>query len=43
MKGAVRVQKSLDELIKALFSMGETKGGKPQFNVHRTVTQSMKL
>ena len=43
MKGAVKTQKSLDELINALFSMGETKGGKPQFNVHRTVTQSMKL
>ena len=43
MKGAVKVQKDFDEFIRALFSMGETEGGKPQFNVHRTVTQSMKL
>jgi hypothetical protein len=42
-KGAVKVQKDLDGLIKALFSMGETKGGKPQFNVHRTVSQTVKL
>ena len=41
MKGAVRVQKDFDSFIRALFSMGETEGGKPQFNVHRTI--SMKL
>ena len=43
MRGAVKTQKALDKFINALFSLGERKGGKPQFNVHRTVTKTMKL
>jgi|TARA_B100000315_G_scaffold252111_1_gene288195 hypothetical protein len=39
MRGAVKTQKSLDEFIKALFSLGETEGGKPQFKVHRMIEQ----
>ena len=39
MRGAVKVQKDLDGLIKALFSLGEHKGEKPQFNVHRMIEQ----